>query len=59
MNMPSERLICHRKTERCNRNNQMRWRRRDVVTAANCSEATFNLRGEDEEELIEGVERFK
>ena len=30
------RLIRHRRMERCDRNDQMRWRRRDVEVAAKC-----------------------
>ena len=43
----------------CDRNNQMRGRRRDVEIVAKCSEAMFSLTGEDEAERIEGVGRLK
>ena len=59
MNMPEGRLIRHRKTAFCNRNTQMRGRRRDVASTARCLEATFGLAGEEEVERIKGVGRFK
>ena len=59
MHMPAGHIIRYRKIVRCNRNTQMRWRRRDVAIAARCPEATFSLRGEDESERIKGVGRFK
>ena len=59
MHMPEGNLIRHRRTTCCDNNIQMRWRRRDVAIAARCLEAKFNLTGEDEAELIEGVEVFK
>ena len=59
MHMPVGRLKMHRKTSCCNKNTQMRWRRRDVAIAAKCSGATFSLTGEEEAERIEGVEVFK
>ena len=57
--MPSGRLIRHRKTAICDRNTQMRWRRRDVAIPAKCAAVTFSLPGEEEAERIEGVGRFK
>ena len=59
MHMPAGWLIRHRRTARCDRNTQMRWRQQDVEIAVNCSEATFSFIGEDEAERIEGVGRFK
>ena len=59
MHMPVGRIIRHRKTELCDKNTQMRWRRRGVSIAARCSEATFSIIGEEEVERIEGVEVFK
>ena len=46
IHMPVRRLIRHRKTARCNRNTQMRWRRWDVAIAARCLEAKLSLTGE-------------
>ena len=37
----------------------MRQKRRDVAIADRCSKATFRLTGEEESELVEGVEVFK
>ena len=59
MHMPAEHLIRHRRTARCEKNTQMRWRRRDVAISARCLDATFSLIGEEEVERIEGVEVFK
>ena len=59
VHMPSGRLLNHQWTKWCERNTQMRWRRRDVPIASQCQEATFSLRGEDDAERIEGVETFK
>ena len=53
------RIIRHRRTARCNKNNQMRWRRRDVAIADRYSEVTFSLIGEEEVKRIEGVEVIK
>ena len=58
MHMPAGRLIKHRRTARCNKNTQMRWRRRYVAIANKCTEATFSLTGEDGAENVEGVEVF-
>ena len=38
---------------------QMRWRRRDVVIANRCAEASFSFTGKYDAELIEGVKTFK
>ena len=59
MHIPAGRLSRHRRTARCDKNTQMRWRRRDVAIAARCTEAKFSLTGEEEAECIEGVEVFK
>ena len=59
MHMPEGRLKRHRKTACCDKNTHMRWRRRDVVITARCLEATFSFTGEEEAEIIEGVEVFK
>ena len=59
MHMPAGRIIRHRNTACCNKDTQMRWRRRDVAIAARCSEATFSLTGEEEAECIYGVEVLK
>ena len=56
--MPAGRIIRHRKTVRCNKNTQMRWRRRDLAIADRCLDATFSIIGEKEAERIEGVEVF-
>ena len=50
MHMPAGRIIRHKKTARCNKNTQMRWRRRDVEISARCLEETLSLIGEEEEE---------
>ena len=52
MHMPAGWLIWNMRTARCDRNTQMRWRRRDVAIAEKCSEAAFSLTGEDEAELV-------
>ena len=59
MNIPAGRLIRHRRTDRYDSNTQMRWRRRYVAIAENCSEATLSFTGEDEAERIKGLETFK
>ena len=59
IHMPVVRLIRNRKTALCDRNTQMRWRRWDVAITARCLEAISSLTGEEEPELIEGVEVFK
>ena len=57
--IPEGRLIKHRRTARCDKNTQTRWRRRDAAIAARCLEVTFSLTREEEAERIEGVEVFK
>ena len=57
--MPAGRFIKHQWTEQCEKNNQMRWRRRDVVTAEKFLEDTFSLTGEDGEKYIDVEEVFK
>ena len=47
--MPEGRLIKHQQAERCDKNNQMRWWRRDVATADKFLEETFSLTGEDKD----------
>ena len=59
MHMTEGRLIRHRRIARCDKNTQMRWRRRDVAIATRCLEAKSSLTGEEEAERIEGVEVFK
>ena len=59
MHMPSGRLLKHQQTERCDRNTQIRWRRRDAAIASRCKEATFSLTGEYDAKCIDGVENFK
>ena len=59
MHMPAGRLIKNRRTERCDKNTQMLWRRRDAAIADKCLEETLSLTGEDDAEYIEGVEVFK
>ena len=59
IHMPARRIISHRNTARCNKNTQMRWRRRGVAIAARYLESTFILTGEEESEHIKGVEVFK
>ena len=51
--------IVHVRTQRCDRNTQIWWRRRDVAITSQCAEASFSLAGEDEVECIEVVETFK
>ena len=57
--MPAGRLIKHQRTQRCDSNTQMRWRRRGVAIVRQCAEASSRLTGEDEAEFIEGVDTFK
>ena len=45
INMPAGWLIKHQRTELCDNNTQIRWRRRDVAIADRFSEATFSLTG--------------
>ena len=59
MRMPAGRFIKHQWTEQCEKNNHMRWRRRDVVTAEKFLEDTFSLTGEDGEKYIDVEEVFK
>ena len=59
MHMSAGRIIKHRQTARCDRNTQMRWRRRDVEIVAKCTEATFSLTGDDGAECFVGVYSFK
>ena len=59
MHMPAGRLIKNRRTERCDKNTQMLWRRRDVAIAYKRLEETLSITGEDEAEYIEGVEVLK
>ena len=59
MHMPAGRLIKHQWTKRCNRNTQMRLRRRDVAIESRCAEASFSLTRNDKAEYIEGVGIFK
>ena len=47
IHMPEGRLLRHRKTARCDRNTQIRWRRWDVAIADKRLEATLSLTGED------------
>ena len=48
MHMSEVRLIRHRRTAHCNKNTQMRWRRRYFEIEARFLEATFILIGEEE-----------
>ena len=59
MHIPAGRLIRHLRTARCDRNTQMRLRRRDVEVAAKCTGATFTLTGVDGAEYFEGLDYFK
>ena len=59
MHMTAGRLIKKKWEQRCERNTQMRWRRRAAGIESRCAEASFRLTGEDEAECIEGVETFK
>ena len=59
MHIPAGQLIRHRKAAHCDKNTQMRWRRRDMSIAAKCLEATLSLTGEEEMECIEGVKVLK
>ena len=56
MDMPAGTLIRHQMTACCDKNTQMRWRRRDAAISSRCSEATFSLIREKEVEHIKGVE---
>ena len=53
MQMIAWRLIKHQRTQQFDSNNQMRWRRRDVMIASRFAEATFSLTGGDEAEFID------
>ena len=59
MHMPEGRPIKRQRTERCKKNTQMGWQRRDVVILDRCLEETFSLTGEEDMECIEGVKVFK
>ena len=47
IHMPAGRLIKHQKSQRCYRNTQMHWRRRDVAIVIQCKGGPFSLAGED------------
>ena len=49
----------HRNTARCDKQNQMRLRRKDVEIGDRGSDETFSLTWEEEAERIEGVSVFK
>ena len=51
--------IKNQQTARCDRNMQMRWRRRGVEIAEKCTGSTFSLTGDTGAECFEGVEPFK
>ena len=59
MHMTAGRLIKDLWYHRCNKNTQMRWRRRDVAIASQCIEVIFSLTGEEGAEFIKGVDIFK
>ena len=50
MHMTEGRLLKHQRTQRYDRNTQMRWRRRDVAIERRCIEADFILTGEGDAE---------
>ena len=59
IHMPTGRLIKHSNTAICNRNTQIRWKRRDVAIEKKCTEATFSLTGEYGAESVKGFDLFK
>ena len=59
MRIPYGQLIKHQRAQWRNRNTQMWWRRRYVVIASRCVEASFTLTVEEEAECIEEEKSFK
>ena len=59
MHMPSGRLIKYQRMQRCDMNNKMWWRRRDIAIKNRYAEVSFSLTGEDEAECIKGMENLK
>ena len=59
MHMPEGRLLKHRRTAFCFRNNEMRIRRREVEVATRCLEMELSLTSEEGEDTIEGVALLK
>ena len=59
IHMPVVQLIKHQRTQRCDRNMQMWWQRRDSAISSQCADSTFSLTGEDKVECIEGVDTFQ
>ena len=47
MHMPEGWIIKHWRKDRCDKNTQMRWQRRDVMIAKKCMEAIFSFTGVD------------
>ena len=52
IHMPEGQLIKYHRKKRCNRNTQMRWRRRDISIASWCAEASFSITGKYKAECI-------
>ena len=57
--MPLGRILKHQQTKWCDRNTQMRWRRRNVAIVIRCKGPAFSLTVEEDADCIEGVETFK
>ena len=52
MNMPVGRIVKHQRTQRCNRNTQMRWWTRYLAIMIECMEEFFSFTGVNEAEFI-------
>ena len=59
MHIPTGRLINYQRTQRCDRNTHMRWRRRNVASTSRYTEASFIPTREDEVEFIDGLDTLK
>ena len=59
MNIPASRLFKQRHSNKCNKAKERRIRRKDVDMAARCGDTEFSLYKEEEEDLVEEVEKFK
>ena len=58
VHLSARRMIKHQRTERCDKNEHMWWRRKDATIARRYTEAYFSLTGEDGAECLGEVEVF-
>ena len=52
IHMPVGWIIKHWKTQICDKNNHLKWRRRDMYIARQCAEVTSRITGEYGAEII-------